>query len=555
MDVSLCAAELDLWTDSDISLFKFLNCCKTKSGSEMLLSWIKQPLNDIEMINRRLDMVEYFGNECILRNEIFSKLKKIPNIDKSLKRFQSSSQSSDSSKAPKSKPAKLEHCVQYYQYSKVILEILSLLTSCKFFSREFERLRPALEDLVELVSKGVDLASAKTLDSEYRVRPDFDSRLKEIHEEIESADNQIEKLRVKSTELLGLSKPLSLTHLASHGYLFEGNKTEIYDGIRNPIHITFTIVSHLQKSVKISCEELRDLSKLKDNATALYLSSQIDLEQRIIQLVSNHTPVLQEAKELISAMDAVLSLAHACFTTTSTYSRPFMNKSNLIDIKDCRHPCCDSFIDVVPNSAKMQKHVNSFVLITGPNMGGKSTYLRTVSLIVIMAHIGCFVPAESASLCLVDKVIARIGAGDNQLLGQSTFMCEMVELGVLIKHATPDSLLMIDEIGRGTSSSEGAGIAQGVCEYLSELGCFTLFATHFSELVSIKLKNFSVWRTEVIIKSGNMQLTHQIQPGAATESLGIEIAKACLIPDEIIEDARSIKKMFEDLESLIKGEE
>jgi DNA mismatch repair protein MSH2 len=199
----------------------------------------------------------------------------------------------------------------------------------------------------------------------------------------------------------------------------------------------------------------------------------------------------------------------------------------------------------------MEKSSSSFVLITGPNMGGKSTFLRTVAIAVVLAHIGSFVPAEFASVCLVDKVIARIGAGDNQLQGQSTFMCEMVELADMIEAATNDSLLIIDEIGRGTSSSEGAGIAQGVCEYLSRLGCFTLFATHFSELISQDLRNFKVVQTEVILRNLSFELTHKILPGASNESYGIDIAEGNGIPAEIIEEAREIKKIFEELNCLI----
>jgi DNA mismatch repair protein MSH2 len=496
-------------------------------------------------------MVEYFGNESALRLELFSKLKTLPSIEKALKRFEGLSISSPGEKSGKSKPPRLSDCVDYYKFSKSVLEIMKILQGSKFFSEDLEKFRSLLEDLIELVSKGIDLESAKTLDLEYRVNSEFDERLREIHKDIQEVDNEINNLRNMSTEMLGLSKPLQLIHLASHGILFEGNKVEIYDGMRNPIPLTFNIVSHLQRTVKISCQELREMNKRKESSTALYLTSQIDLEQRIIELVSNHTRTLKDCRLYLSELDAVLALSHVCFTSAKAYTRPHINKSDFIELKNCRHPSCDEIIEVVPNSIKMEKSSSSFVLITGPNMGGKSTFLRTVAIAVVLAHIGSFVPAEFASVCLVDKVIARIGAGDNQLQGQSTFMCEMVELADMIEAATNDSLLIIDEIGRGTSSSEGAGIAQGVCEYLSRLGCFTLFATHFSELISQDLRNFKVVQTEVILRNLSFELTHKILPGASNESYGIDIAEGNGIPAEIIEEAREIKKIFEELNCLI----
>lgn len=538
MDISLCKNELDVLSSSSLSLFNFLNCCRTKSGTKMLRSWIESPLSSIQQINSRLDMVEYFGADGTLRFGLFDILRKMPPITQSLKRLASSN----------TQPAKLEHCVLLSKYAESALELGSLLSSHQYFSSDFAGFQTNLENLITLVNSSIEI-SVKSLESEYRVKPNFDETLASINNSIVTIDNEIENLRKLSSQQLGLSKELQTVSADSHGLLFEGNKIEIHSGMRENTKIIFHVVSHLQKNVKITCQELKNLSKQRKEATDSYLTGQIEVEQKIIEIVKGYREFIENVQDTCSFLDCILAISNACFTSTPPYTRPIINTSGLINIKNFRHPSYEQQNHFTPNSISLSKPNSSFTLITGPNMGGKSTFLKQTGLCIILAHIGSFVPAEFASICLIDKVMARMGAGDSQLSGESTFMCEMNELTKVLENATENSLLLIDEIGRGTSTSEGLGIAWGTCEFLSKLGCFTLFATHFSELVNLNLENFSTCQMEVKVGK-TVEMTHKVVPGAAENSFGIEIAAMYGLPLSIIEDARSIKSTAEELEKM-----
>lgn len=536
MDISLCKEQLDLFSSSPMSLFTFLNCCRTKPGSKLLKSWIEAPLTSAPLINSRLDMVEYFGANGQLRANLMDKLRKLPPVFQSLKRF----------KNQISKPPNLENCVMLSRYAQSVLEITNLLKSHKYFSREFEQFTPNLENLINLISSSID-TSSNSLESEYKVKPDFDESLQCINKDLQKVNEEIEDLRINLSKLLSLTKELETVPADSHILLFEGNKLEVHSGMRLNTQIPISIVSHLQRNVKMTCPDLKTLAKSRKELIDSYLTSQISVEQRIIEIVKGYTEFITSVEDTCSFLDCIIAISHACFTSVGTYTRPIINNSAQIRIKNCRHPSAELHQFFVPNSIDLIKNDSSFLLITGPNMGGKSTFLKQIGICVILAHIGSFVPAEYASICIVDKIMARMGASDNQLDGQSTFMCEMNELAEIVDNATGDSLLLIDEIGRGTSTSEGLGIAWGTCEILSELGCFTLFATHFSELSELSIKNFKACQMEVRVENG-VEMTYRVVPGAAQFSFGIEIAAMYDMPAKITETANSIKKASEDLQ-------
>jgi DNA mismatch repair protein MSH2 len=491
-------------------------------------------------------MVEYFGTNSILRLELFGKLKRIPDLNKEVDKFALFSKGQ--------KGAKLEHCVKLFYYSQTYLEILKLLEGTPYFYQSFLQYEQNSNNLVELVAKSIDMSS-KNLESEYRINPSFDETLIKIHNDIQENERNIEELRQNASTELGLSNELKLVESGNYGLLFEGSKKEIHASIRDNPSLLYSIISHLQNNVKISCPALKRYSSTKTKLTESYLNSQVDLEHKVIELVAGYVPYITETVQLIAYLDSVLSLAHVSFSSGFLYCRPLFNDMGVLDIKACRHPCLEKITPCVPNDIKMEKNRTSFVVITGPNMGGKSTYLKQVALCMIISHIGCYVPAEYANLPVVTSVMARIGAGDNQLSGLSTFMSEMQEISKILEKATPSSFIIIDELGRGTSTSEGLGIAWAIGEYLSKLGCYTLFATHFSEITRLKCPNISNYYTDVAIAAESIEMKYKIIPGSIDFSFGIEIAQMAGIPENIINDAYEIKKIKEELEGQLTSQD
>ena len=544
VDINECEKELELLGNKEYSLYKILNFCSTLGGASLLREWISKPLKNIAEINSRLDMVEYFNKETALRMNLFAKLKKIPNLGNLFEKFAVQDQSK--------KGAKLHHCVKLYKYSQVYSEILNLLSSHPFFYQEFSEHQENCTKVIDLVSKSIDLTS-KTLTSEYRINPSFDTGLVQIHENILKNTSDLEDLKQRSSNELGLSKSLTLTETQAQGLLFEGSKKEIHNSLRDNPTLVFSIVSHRQTSVTITCSALKKISKEKLQLNEDYLNAQVSIQHKVIEITSTFLPYVKETLVLLSNLDVILSLAHASSLTQGTYCRPVFNNSGIIDMRACRHPYLERASGCVANTVTMKKHQRSLMLITGPNMGGKSTYLKQVALCLIMAHIGCLIPADSANLTVVDSVMARIGAGDNQLSGVSTFMAEMQELAVILRKVTSDSFLIIDELGRGTSTSEGLGIAWALTKHLSELGCFSIFATHFSELTSMGLQNVANYYTDINIEEESIEMKYRIIPGSIGFSFGIEIAKMAKMPEEIIEDAYRIKKEREELEGHLSG--
>ena len=544
VDIQECKIELELLGNGEFSLYKLLNFCRTKGGEQLLQEWISKPLKDIDEINKRLDMVGHFMLESELRMNIFAKLKKMPNLTIILKKFTDHEQDN--------KSAKLEDCVKLYYFANIYLELANLLEDNKFFYDAFAFHCENSKRLIDLIAKSIDLSS-KSLESEYRINPSFDEALMKINNNIIENDKNIEELRKSSSNEMSLTKELQLLPSQTHGFVFEGSKKEIHNALRENPQLKFSIVSHLQTSVKITCPNLKRYSQVKLKLSEEYLLTQTDLEAKIIEYVAGYIPYIKDTLLLISNLDAVLSLAHACFSAPTPYCRPLLNTSGIIDIKGCRHPCLENHSKCIENDIKMKKFKSNLVLITGPNMGGKITYLRQVALCIIMAHIGCYVPAESANITIVDSIMARIGAGDAQLSGLSTFMAEMKELAVILEKVTPDSFLIIDELGRGTSTSEGLGIAWGLVEYLSRIGCFVLFATHFSELTHLKCENVSNYHTDVHISEDSIEMKYKIVPGAIGFSFGIEIAKMAGLSDDIIEAAYKIKTEKEEINGLLNS--
>lgn len=292
---------------------------------------------------------------------------------------------------------------------------------------------------------------------------------------------------------------------------------------------------------------MRQLGTKQQDLLREYESIQKDIVQNAMAVGVTYVPVLERAHELISKLDVLQSMAHVA--AMNHYCCPTMTDSEEegqgIELKDARHPCVelqDSSSTFIPNDFHLIFGESSFLLVTGPNMGGKSTYLRSLGAIVAMAQIGSYVPCTSATINIVHHILARVGAGDFQDRGISTFMAEMLESSAILKTATKRSLILMDELGRGTSTHDGYGLASAISQYMvKHVSCMTVFATHFHELTSLSNQYKDVQNCHVTAacgNDGNLTFLYQVQPGPCLESFGIQVAEMANVPSEVIQSAK-----------------
>ena len=557
----------------NMSLFGLLNHCKTPIGSRLLAQWLKQPLMSLEEIEKRQELVEAFVNDTELRQSLQEEhLRSIPDLYRLAKKFQR-------------KVANLEDVVRMYQ---VVIRLPGFIDA--FESSMDEQYKDALEEsytkklrdlssslakLAEMVETTVDL---EALDHhEFIIKPEFDQNLRVIRAKLDQLRKDMNTEHQKASKDLNqeIDKKLFLENHRVHGYCFRLTRTEA-SCIRNKS--TYQEISTQKNGVYFTTKHLQDLRRTNDDLSARYNSTQSSLVSEVVSVAASYTPVLESLAGLISHLDVVVSFAHvSVHAPNSAYVRPKMHERGTGDtvLRDCRHPCMELQDDInfITNDVELRRDSGQFLIITGPNMGGKSTYIRTIGCIALLAQIGCFVPCSSAELTIFDCILARVGASDSQLKGVSTFMAEMLETANILKSATRDSLIIIDELGRGTSTYDGFGLAWAISEEIvSGIGAFGCFATHFHELTALekeypgKVKNLHVvafvgdekeQMTNGDSTSGNKRrevtLLYRVEPGISDQSFGIHVAELVRFPDKVVKMARRRAEELEDFSSANVG--
>ena len=513
------------------SLLWVLDRTRTAMGARLLRSWLERPLLSVAAIRRRLGAVEELVRDAVAREELTAVLAGINDMERLIGRVV---YGSAGGRDMASLRASLERLPG-------LRAQLSPLTAPLL--RELAEGLDTLEDVYELLCRAIVDEPPFSVREGGFIRPGYDGEVDRLRGILSGGKNVIAEVEAREKEKTGI-KSLKVGYNKVFGYYIEVSKS-YYSQVPE---------TYIRKQTLANCEryitqELKELENTVLTASDRATGLEYDLFQELRGQVGAQMGRVQAAAAAVAALDALCSLAAAA--VRGRYCRPEVDESGVIEIHEGRHPVVERVLKdslFVPNDTYMGERENRVAIITGPNMAGKSTYMRQVALITLMAQIGSFVPARAARIGVVDRIFTRIGASDDLSAGQSTFMVEMTEVADILKHATGRSLLILDEIGRGTSTFDGMSIAQAVLEHCSRrLGAKTLFATHYHELTELENTLSGVKNYSIAIKSRGDDLVflRKIVPGGADRSYGIEVAKLAGLPETVVKKARTILKDLE----------
>ena len=513
------------------SLLYHLNHTKTAMGARLLEQWILRPLQDSGEINSRLDCVEELYSSSMLLSDISGTLAGISDIARVTSRI------SYGTIMPKD-------CVALKNSLNSVVGLSLLVKELKNqkFAQMFEDI-DSIKSLAELLSKAfVENPPNITANGGY-INENFNSELYELRHVSLQSKEWLSSLEAREREQTGI-KNLKIGYSRVFGYFIEVSKSQI-DLVPYRYQRKQTISTH----ERYSTEELKALESkiLSAEETAIKLESIIF--DKIKEQLKSLVPLIQKTAQEVAFVDVIMSLALSALNCN--YVRPKVSeKFKHIKIENGRHPIVEANIKeaFVPNDAYLDEKENRTLIITGPNMAGKSTYMRQIALITLMAHIGSFVPATSAEIGITDRIFTRIGASDDLSSGQSTFMVEMVEVANILNNATQKSLVLLDEVGRGTATYDGMSIAWAVLEYICQrIKCKTLFSTHYHEITKLEGKLEGVKNYKIGVKEFNNSIIflRKITRGSADKSFGIEVASLSGIYEDIIKRAKNILSQLE----------
>jgi DNA mismatch repair protein MutS len=517
------------------SLLSVIDMTKTAMGSRLLKRWLGQPLLDIEELNKRQDAIEWFYNNALPRNRVISLLGKIADLERLINRV-------GSGIAHPHELVALRRSLEIIPELRSAIESADNTESIDWLKNE---LKPR-EDVVALVSEAIVDEPSGTLGEGGVIRPGFSEELDNLRQVAGDARQYLANMERHEQESTGI-RSLKIGYNRVFGYYIEVSNANLPQ-----VPDTYIRKQTLVNGERFFTPELKEYESMILNARDRLGELETSLFQRVCRQVSTVSEQVLAVARNVANVDVFSSLSEVA--VRYGYTRPQLTTDDEIIINEGRHPVVERSLTetgFIPNDTRLSNDDAQLIILTGPNMAGKSTYLRQVALIVLLAQIGSFVPAESATIGLVDRIFTRIGARDDLAAGQSTFMIEMVETANILNNATPRSLLILDEIGRGTSTYDGLSIARAVAEFIHNhprLGAKTLFATHYHEMVELadylpRVKNFNVAVAE---EKGEVIFLRKIVPGGVDKSYGIHVAKLAGLPRSVVHRAQEV---LDELES------
>jgi DNA mismatch repair protein MSH2 len=547
-------------TNKTMNLFGLLNHCRTGMGSRRLMQWIRQPLLDIDVINQRHDLVSIFIEDTVLRKTLQEEyLKKVPDIDRLIKRFQKLR-------------ATLEDLVKLYQFIVRLPDLQACLQNYEGELKELldskytDSITGIIEDFrrfEDLVESTIDLKAAE--EHEYIINAEIDEELRELKEERDEILESINEVAESINSEFGVEAKLEKNKQLGYHMQISSKEEKNMRGNKN----SYISLGTVQSKVKFTTTALQELSNEYRVSADKYDAKQSSLVEQCIKIAASFIPVMEVLSELIAEMDILVSFAHQAGHATIPYTRPEVHchkkvKKAKIILKNARHPCLENQDTVthastgfIANNVSLIKGESDFVIITGPNMGGKSTYIRMIGVITLMAQIGSYIPCDEGSVITTrDCILARVGASDSQYRGISTFMAEMLETATILQNATENSLIIIDELGRGTSTFDGFGLAWAISEHIiTEKKSMTVFATHFHELTAIGdpevYPNVANMHVVAEAKDNSITMLYKLEQGPCEKSFGIHVAQLAKFPEQVI---RVAKRKVEELEQAAEAE-
>ncbi|XP_022223308.2 DNA mismatch repair protein spellchecker 1 [Drosophila obscura] len=525
------------------SILGVLDHCRSPQGHRLMGKWVKQPLRSQEILNDRHNIVEcLLESSDTLETLSLDYLKRIPDILMLTKKLMR-------------RKATLQDLFRIYQVilrtPKIVQILLGLENSTieNVICSPFKSFLEDLTGLKQMVEQVVDFEAIER--GEYLVKSSFDSRLMELQQTMNVLYEKMQRLQSKCNDDLDLDgKQVKLENVAKLGYHF---RITLKDDSVLRKNKNYRIVDVIKGGVRFTSDKLEGYADEFASCHNRYEEQQLSIVEEIIQVAVGYAAPLTSLNNELAQLDCLVSFAIAARSAPTPYVRPKMlaEGAGQLVLKDVRHPCLElqEHVSFIANSVDFKKDKCNMFIITGPNMGGKSTYIRSVGTAVLMAHVGAFVPCDVATISMVDSILGRVGASDNIIKGLSTFMVEMIETSGIIRTATEKSLVIIDELGRGTSTYEGCGIAWSIAEHLAkETKCFTLFATHFHEITKLAetLPTVKNCHMAAVADAENFTLLYQVRPGVMEMSFGIQVARLANFPEDVVQNAEEVYNEFED---------
>lgn len=594
------------------SIYELLNKCKTSAGSRLLSQWLKQPLTNLKLIHERQELVKCLIEDTNLRVFFTQEfLPKVPDIKRLIKKLSNGFKRLDGNFSG-AENKKLEDVVRLYQLVLVLPTLVEFLEMVLQDTSDEQRkklitelwynpIKEAYLPLIkfqELVETTIDLSSLEStsahdlFSNNFNIRPEFDEDLIAINEKIQLSLDAMKAIHLEVGDDLNMDvdKKLKLEKHQQHGWCFRVTRNDSVV-LRNTGK-KYNQLQTVKAGVFFTTKELQTTSQEYTQLSQSYNLKQRELVREILSISLTYSTVFTTLALTLSHLDVITAFANSAIFAPTPFTQPILHPlaansecgeftERQIRLKNARHPVLEAQDDInfIANDVMMSNHGESeerlgksFAIITGPNMGGKSTYIRQVGVIALMAQIGSFVPVEgeddgapTPELPIFDAILSRVGASDSQLKGLSTFMIEMLETSSILSSATHNSLIIIDELGRGTSTYDGFGLAYAILEYIiKSRKCFTLFATHFHELTKLsekyprQVENLHVVahieKEEEGDKEDDITLMYRVEPGVSDKSFGIHVAELVRFPAKIVNMAKrkASELQLDDSETLSK---